>query len=78
MIAANVSVAQGGHALRRPARRADRTGSTGLQAATATGKTAGHLYVIQRTPAYSPPANNGPLPPGYERDWEGSYPSAAR
>jgi hypothetical protein len=37
-------------------------------------QTTGHLYVIQRTPAYSPPANNRRLPPGYERDWEGSYP----
>jgi cation diffusion facilitator CzcD-associated flavoprotein CzcO len=49
------------------------TGSTGIQAATEIGKSAGHLYVFQRTPAYSLPANNRPLPPGYERDWKEHY-----
>src|ERR1700761_9285225 len=49
------------------------TGSTGLQAATAIGQTAGQLYVFQRTPAYSLPANNRPLPPGYEQDWKDHY-----
>jgi cation diffusion facilitator CzcD-associated flavoprotein CzcO len=49
------------------------TGSTGLQATTEIGKTAGHLYVFQRTPAYSLPANNRPLPADYESEWKTSY-----
>jgi cation diffusion facilitator CzcD-associated flavoprotein CzcO len=50
------------------------TGSTGLQATTAIGKSAAHLYVFQRTPAYSLPANNRPLPADYEREWKEQYP----
>jgi cation diffusion facilitator CzcD-associated flavoprotein CzcO len=49
------------------------TGSTGVQSTTAIGKTAGHLYVFQRTPAYSLPANNRPLPADYENDWKTNY-----
>jgi cation diffusion facilitator CzcD-associated flavoprotein CzcO len=49
------------------------TGSTGIQATTEIGKTAGHLYVFQRTPAYSLPANNRPLPADYEREWKEHY-----
>jgi cation diffusion facilitator CzcD-associated flavoprotein CzcO len=49
------------------------TGSTGLQATTEIGKTAGHLYVFQRTPAYSLPANNRPLPADYENEWKTNY-----
>ena len=49
------------------------TGSTGVQTTTAVGKTAGHLYVFQRTPAYSLPANNRPLPADYEQDWKSNY-----
>jgi cation diffusion facilitator CzcD-associated flavoprotein CzcO len=49
------------------------TGSTGVQATTAIGQTAGHLYVFQRTPAYSLPANNRPLPEDYETDWKTNY-----
>ena len=33
-----------------------------------------HLYVFQRTPAYSLPANNRPLPADYEREWKEQYP----
>jgi cation diffusion facilitator CzcD-associated flavoprotein CzcO len=49
------------------------TGSTGLQATTEIGKTAGQLYVFQRTPAYSLPANNRPLPADYENEWKANY-----
>jgi cyclohexanone monooxygenase len=49
------------------------TGSTGIQTTTEIGKTAGQLYVFQRTPAYSLPANNRPLPLDYERDWKEHY-----
>jgi cyclohexanone monooxygenase len=37
------------------------TGSTGIQAATTIAGQAGHLYVFQRTPNYSLPAQNRPL-----------------
>jgi cation diffusion facilitator CzcD-associated flavoprotein CzcO len=49
------------------------TGSTGIQAAPVIAQTAGHLYVFQRTPAFSVPANNRPIPPDYERDWKEHY-----
>jgi cation diffusion facilitator CzcD-associated flavoprotein CzcO len=49
------------------------TGSTGLQVATEVAKTAGHLHVFQRTPAYTLPANNRPLPEAYEQDWKEHY-----
>ncbi len=49
------------------------TGSTGIQATTNIGKSAGHLYVFQRTAAYSLPARNRPLPSDYEREWKENY-----
>jgi cation diffusion facilitator CzcD-associated flavoprotein CzcO len=49
------------------------TGSTGVQTTTEVAKTAAHLTVFQRTPAYSLPANNRPLPAGYESEWKGQY-----
>ena len=39
------------------------TGSTGIQAVTEIAKEADRLSVLQRTPNYSMPAQNGPLPP---------------
>ena len=38
------------------------TGSSGVQAATAISKEAGHLFVFQRTPHHIVPAANRPLP----------------
>ena len=49
------------------------TGSTGIQAAPEIAAEAAHLYVFQRTPAFSVPAFNGPLDPEYEREWKESY-----
>ena len=49
------------------------TGSTGIQAAPVVAGSAAHLHVFQRTPAYSLPANNRPLPPDYEHEWKGHY-----
>jgi cation diffusion facilitator CzcD-associated flavoprotein CzcO len=49
------------------------TGSTGIQAAPVIARSAAHLDVFQRTPAYSLPANNRPLPADYERDWKENY-----
>jgi cyclohexanone monooxygenase len=37
------------------------TGSSGVQAITEIAKTAGHLEVFQRTPAFSAPAHNRPM-----------------
>lgn len=39
------------------------TGSSGTQVVTEMAKTAGELYVFQRTPQYCVPANHGPLNP---------------
>jgi cation diffusion facilitator CzcD-associated flavoprotein CzcO len=40
------------------------TGSTAIQALPQIAKQAEHVYVFQRTPNYSMPAQNRPLPPG--------------
>jgi cation diffusion facilitator CzcD-associated flavoprotein CzcO len=50
------------------------TGSTGIQAITAISKVAGHLFVFQRTPNYSLPSNNAPMPAEYEAEWKANYP----
>jgi cation diffusion facilitator CzcD-associated flavoprotein CzcO len=49
------------------------TGSTGIQAAPVIARSAEHLHVFQRTPAYSVPANNRALPGDYEREWKEHY-----
>ena len=54
------------------------TGSTGIQVITALAPEAGHLTVFQRTPQYSVPVGNGPVPPdeiaaikkNYDRIWD--------
>ncbi len=43
------------------------TGSTGIQTAPVIAQTAAHLTVFQRTPTYSVPARNAPLPPEFRR-----------
>lgn len=49
------------------------TGSTSIQAAPVLAETAGHLFVFQRTPAFSMPSGNRPLDPQYEREWKSEY-----
>lgn len=49
------------------------TGASGVQVIPEVAKTADHLYVFQRTPVYSVPANNRPLQPDHERDWKDNY-----
>jgi cation diffusion facilitator CzcD-associated flavoprotein CzcO len=49
------------------------TGSTGVQVVPEVARTAGHLHVFQRTPAYTVPAHNRPLDPDYEREWKAHY-----
>jgi cation diffusion facilitator CzcD-associated flavoprotein CzcO len=50
------------------------TGSSGVQAAPIIAEQAEHLYVFQRTPAFSMPSGNRPVDPDYERDWKAHYP----
>ncbi|WP_433378742.1 flavin-containing monooxygenase [Actinoplanes sp. CA-142083] len=49
------------------------TGSTGIQAVPVIAKTAEHLTVFQRTPAYSLPAYNRATDPEYEQAWKANY-----
>ncbi|KRF11015.1 flavin-containing monooxygenase [Nocardioides sp. Soil796] len=49
------------------------TGSSGVQAIPEIAKTASHLHVFQRTPAFTMPNNNQPLDPDYEREWKDTY-----
>ncbi len=49
------------------------TGSTGIQAIPELAAEAAHLYVFQRTPAYSLPSDNRPLEPEFEQDWKRRY-----
>ena len=50
------------------------TGSSGVQAAPIIAEQAEHLFVFQRTPAFSMPSGNRPVDPDYERDWKANYP----
>lgn len=49
------------------------TGSTGVQAAPIIAEQAEHLYVFQRTPAFSMPSGNRPLDAEFEQDWKANY-----
>jgi len=49
------------------------TGSTGIQAAPAIAREAGHLTVFQRTANYSVPARNAPLSDSFKRDFRENY-----
>jgi cyclohexanone monooxygenase len=50
------------------------TGSSGIQATPVIAKDADQLYVFQRTPNYSVPAKNGPLPPEKLAEVKARYP----
>ncbi len=50
------------------------TGSTGIQAVPEIAKTAKHLTVFQRTPAYIMPAKNHPLSEEYVEEVKANYP----
>jgi cation diffusion facilitator CzcD-associated flavoprotein CzcO len=45
------------------------TGSSAIQSIPNFAKQASHLFVFQRTPNFSLPARNGPLPPEIVEDW---------
>jgi cyclohexanone monooxygenase len=49
------------------------TGSTALQLIPQVAKQAKHLFVFQRTPAYSLPAKNRPLGPGDSAEFNAAY-----
>lgn len=49
------------------------TGSSAIQAIPVIAAQAKHLYVFQRTPNYSVPAQNRPMTPEAEQDWHAHY-----
>lgn len=49
------------------------TGSSGIQAIPVIAEQADHLFVFQRTPNFSIPARNKPMPPDYEQRWKSNY-----
>ncbi len=50
------------------------TGSSGIQSIPVIARQASHLYVFQRTPNFSLPAQNGPLPAEVIEDWSENGP----
>ncbi len=49
------------------------TGSSAIQAIPVIAEEAAHVTVFQRTPNYSIPSRNGPMPTDYERSWKDDY-----
>lgn len=49
------------------------TGSSAIQAIPVIAEQAAHLTVFQRTPNYSIPSRNGPMPADYEAPWKADY-----
>ncbi|MGI9409521.1 MAG: flavin-containing monooxygenase [Hyphomicrobiaceae bacterium] len=49
------------------------TGSSAIQAIPVIAEQADHLTVFQRTPNYSIPSRNGPMPADYEQSWKEDY-----
>ena len=49
------------------------TGSSAIQSIPVIAEQAAHVYVFQRTPNFSVPARNGPMPPEHEAEWKSSY-----
>jgi cyclohexanone monooxygenase len=50
------------------------TGSSAIQSIPEIARQASHLYVFQRTPNFSLPAQNGPIPPEVIEDWKENGP----
>ena len=50
------------------------TGSSAIQAIPVIAAAAARLTVFQRTPNYSIPAHNRPMPPEHEQRWKARYP----
>jgi cyclohexanone monooxygenase len=51
------------------------TGSSAIQAIPVIAAQAGHVTVFQRTPNFSIPSRNGPMPEAYAQSWKDSYPA---
>ncbi|MBN9510034.1 MAG: NAD(P)/FAD-dependent oxidoreductase [Alphaproteobacteria bacterium] len=49
------------------------TGSSAIQAIPEIAGEAAHLFVFQRTPNFSVPSRNQPMPPEHERGWKANY-----
>jgi cyclohexanone monooxygenase len=49
------------------------TGSSAIQAIPVIAAQAGHVTVFQRTPNFSIPSRNGPMPEAYAQDWKDAY-----
>ena len=73
-VAPHVAMAERGRVFRRAAGRAHRHRVDRPAGGDRHRQVRRHLYVFQRTPAYSLPANNRPLPADYEREWKEHYP----
>ncbi|MDE2574156.1 MAG: NAD(P)/FAD-dependent oxidoreductase [Rhodospirillales bacterium] len=54
------------------------TGSSAIQAIPIIAKEVGHLFVFQRTPNFSVPAQNRPMTADYEAMWKAEYPDRRR
>jgi cyclohexanone monooxygenase len=51
------------------------TGSSAIQAIPVIAAQAAHVTVFQRTPNFSIPSRNGPMPEGYAQSWKDIYPA---
>jgi len=51
------------------------TGSSAIQAVPVIAQQAAHLLVFQRTPNFSIPSRNGPMPQQYAESWKRDYPA---
>ncbi|HVY15194.1 MAG TPA: NAD(P)/FAD-dependent oxidoreductase [Rhodopila sp.] len=51
------------------------TGSSAIQAIPVIARQAKHVTVFQRTPNYSIPSRNRPMPADYEKSWKDAYPA---
>jgi cyclohexanone monooxygenase len=49
------------------------TGSSAIQAVPVIAQQAGQLFVFQRTPNFSIPSRNGPMPEAYAQTWKQDY-----
>ena len=49
------------------------TGSSAIQSIPVIAAQAKHVYVFQRTPNFSIPSRNAPIPSDYEADWKRDY-----
>jgi cyclohexanone monooxygenase len=51
------------------------TGSSAIQSIPVIAAQAAHVTVFQRTPNFSIPSRNGPMPEAYAQSWKDSYPA---